>query len=88
MIQLEAREEDEEWKPSREPGWLVLEVEEEKSVYYLDAEGRYWDEISNKLMDREEDSQRDWTKSSRYAITRYTRKCPCKSVTKRHASHP
>ena len=33
LIQLEAREEDEEWKPSREPGWLVLEVEEEKSVY-------------------------------------------------------
>ena len=53
LIQLEAREEDEEWKPSREPGWLVLEAEEEKSVYYLVAEGRYWDEISNKLLDRE-----------------------------------
>ena len=51
LVQLETRGGVEEWKPSREPGWLVLEGEEEKSVYYLDSEGRYWDEVSNKQLD-------------------------------------
>ena len=54
LIQLGKREEDEEWKPSREPGWMILESEEEESVYYLDSEGRYWDEISNKVLNSEE----------------------------------
>ena len=33
---------------------VLLEGEEEKSVYYLDSEGRYWDEISNKLLNSDE----------------------------------
>ena len=51
LVQLEKREGEEEWMPSKEPGWLVLECEEQKSVYYLDSEGRYWDEGSHKLLD-------------------------------------
>ena len=51
LMQLERREGEEEWKPSREPGWLILESEEQKSVYYLESEGRYWDEVSPKLFD-------------------------------------
>ena len=39
--------------PSKEPGWIVVEDGSEKSVYYIDSEGQYWDEISNKLLDRE-----------------------------------
>ena len=53
MMQLDARERDEEWMPSKEPGWIVVEDGIEKSVYYVDSEGQYWDEISNKLLDRE-----------------------------------
>ena len=33
---------------------MILESEEEESVYYFDSEGRYWDEISNKLLNSEE----------------------------------
>ena len=51
LVQLERREGEGEWVPSKEPGWLVLECEEQKSVYYLDSEGRCWDEVSHKLLD-------------------------------------
>ena len=51
LVQLEKREGEEEWMPSKEPGWIVLECEEQKSVYYLDSEGRCWDEVSHKLLD-------------------------------------
>ena len=51
LVQLEKREGEDEWEPSKEPGWLILECEEQKSVYYLDSEGRYWDETSHKLLD-------------------------------------
>ena len=54
LVQLEKREGEEEWEPSKEPGWLVLECEEQKSVYYLDSEGRCWDETSHKLLDSSE----------------------------------
>ena len=53
MMQLDAREKDEEWMPSQEPGWIVVEEETEKSVYYIDSEGQFWDEVSNKLLDKE-----------------------------------
>ena len=32
LMQLEVRERDEEWMPSREPGWIVMEREKETSV--------------------------------------------------------
>ena len=32
MMQLDARERDEEWMPSKEPGWIVVEDGIEKSV--------------------------------------------------------
>ena len=44
---------DAEWMPSVELGWIVVEDGNEKSVYYIDAEGQCWDEISNKLLDKE-----------------------------------
>ena len=53
MMQLDARERDEEWIPSREPGWIVVEDGIDKSVYYIDSEGQFWDEVSNTLLDRE-----------------------------------
>ena len=30
-----------------------MDRENEKSMYYVDTEGQYWDEISNKKLDRE-----------------------------------
>ena len=53
LMQLDARERDEEWVPSKEPGWIVVERENEKSVYYVDTDGQYWDEISNKKLEKD-----------------------------------
>ena len=30
-----------------------MDRDDEKSVYYVDTEGQYWDEISNKKLDKE-----------------------------------